>query len=253
MGKKYRNTYKVLFFTSLFLFFIYIFLSNYPALLFKEKIINENYTIYSDVDLSDKINPILDSVNPSLLKSELYKPLEYKFAFCSSYKKYSFLSNIYYESFAITKPITDFIIITKTNIEENEVISKKGVNNVRKLTSLLVHEMTHILINDHYRFKRFKIPKWKQEGYCEYIANESSFDEEEGINNFKNNLTNNSPSYTYFKYRLYITYLMNIKELSFVQIVEKDINIDELSDEIRLYLNNNDSFFDSGRSIEVQE
>ena len=77
------------------------------------------------------------------------------------------------------------------------------------------------------------IKTWKEEGYCEYIAEESSFGFEKGLNLFMQEKKVTGNSYDYFKYRLYVQYLIDFKKMSIDEIFEKKFNINKLEAEIR--------------------
>ena len=61
--------------------------------------------------------------------------------------------------------------------------------------------------------KYLKIPKWKDEGYCEYIAGETTFSFEEGVKLWKENQHDDS-KYSYFKYHQMVKYLLDDEKIS---------------------------------------
>ena len=219
----------------------YITTTFYPVFLFDKKTKHDNYFIYSDNETD--FGNVVNTIDSLLQKSEIYETYDFEIALCDSYSKYAFLSNIAYDSFGIAKSFTNFIILSKTDIKNNLIIAATKANNKRKISTVLAHEITHILISKHYGLYRFIIPKWKEEGYCEYIANDSSYDTGKGIENFINQETDNTLSYDYFKYRLCITYLIDVKEKSFSQIVEEDIKVKDIENEIRDYLKSGNFIF----------
>jgi hypothetical protein len=89
--------------------------------------------------------------------------------------------------------------------------------------------VTHTLIENKIGFlKNRQLDAWKKEGYCDFIAKESSFDFTTGIQSLCANQNTSSPSFQYFKYRLYIDYLIKDRYLSFNEIVNDKFNLAEL-------------------------
>ena len=62
---------------------------------------------------------------------------------------------------------------------------------------------------------------WVNEGYCDYVAKESSFPKVEGRSRFVSGEEHPSPSYRYFKYRQMVRHLAESQRLSFAQIVAR--------------------------------
>jgi hypothetical protein len=63
------------------------------------------------------------------------------------------------------------------------------------------------------------LPVWKAEGYCEFIARESSFGNTAGMEMFKKGQNDDSKSFKYFEYRKVMEYLINNQKFSFDEIV----------------------------------
>ncbi|WP_139315001.1 hypothetical protein, partial [Saccharicrinis aurantiacus] len=125
---------------------------------------------------------------------------------CKTDNEFLFFSMITHRnSFAITKPFTKTIYIAPSNINTNITRARQGGERV--YTSVLYHELTHLSLNKKYGLlKTLLTPKWKIEGICEFIANDSSFDIEEGMRLIKNNTPDSSYSFKYFTYRIAIDY-----------------------------------------------
>ena len=62
-----------------------------------------------------------------------------------------------------------------------------------------MHEVAHSLIENHLGILKNKmLPVWKAEGYCEFIAHESSIDETTGLEMFKKEQDDGSKSFKYW-------------------------------------------------------
>ncbi len=65
-----------------------------------------------------------------------------------------------------------------------------------------------------------KLPTWINEGYCDYVAHESSFPEAQGLRLIAAGKQDPSGSFQYFIYRQMIRYLIEDRHFSFQEIVD---------------------------------
>lgn len=210
-----------------------------PSFLFSHQAVYENITLHSSdaVTIDTIMEKSLRKIRQSGFYPDSFRPDIY---FCDSYGLFTFLAPANSGSFGVHYPLTGNIILSKTDFQKGVVIRNGESNTIRSLESVITHEMTHQLIESEFGFweTRF-MPEWKEEGYCEYISGASSFDIREGFRLFSAGQSVPSPSYRYFKYRLYVTYLIRNKGLSFHQIVSRSIGTEELENEIRDHVRSN--------------
>jgi hypothetical protein len=83
---------------------------------------------------------------------------------------------------------------------------------------------------------------WKIEGFCEYIANSSSFDIEKGKRIFLGDINLEREmldsklmkiTYFYFKSRLKTDFLLSYRGLTFDEFINTNFDVNELENEIR--------------------
>jgi hypothetical protein len=111
----------------------------------------------------------------------------------------------------------------------------------RKRLDILVHEIGHSYLKQEFGyFHIFTTEKWKQEGFCEYISESSTFPREEGLSIFKDNKLKileldklRRSRYDYFTYRLVFEFLIKDKGMTLHQIFESDFDFELLKNEIR--------------------
>lgn len=237
---------ELLFYASLFVLgILYLGFTFYPTILFKHTVEHKNYCLHIDnQDNTDEIKALIDSIDKYLKTSELYSIPRMHIALCDNHITYGLLTHISYSSFGVTQLLSDFIILSKTDLENNLITANRKKDNQRSIKTVLLHEITHIFISNYYGIKQFSINEWKKEGYCEYMAQDSSYDVQNGFDDFCQGIINKNPAYLYFKYRLYITYLMDIKKMSFIEIVDTKFDKKELEHEIREYIEKNGRLFE---------
>ena len=71
------------------------------------------------------------------------------------------------------------------------------------------------------------LPTWKNEGYCEYIAGDSTITYEEGVKLWKEN-PNVDSAYRYFKYHMMVKYLLETEKLSIEDVFKSDFDMKDL-------------------------
>lgn len=93
--------------------------------------------------------------------------------------RWTWLANVTRGSFALTRALTDpVVIVNRSDLAGDAVVN--GVGARRRLSSVIAHETTHVMLRR--RFGRIAMagkPQWLVEGYCDYIARESSLDARE--------------------------------------------------------------------------
>ncbi len=142
------------------------------------------------------------------------------------------------------------------DFENNIVTSQWPVNNHElrtfKLSYLLAHEFIHNLQFDESFRRVFKLTKgvnihWKLEGYADYVAREYANDGllKSRIQKFLEQDKLKSGAFpvfeladgtmqifSYFKYSLIVQYMMEVKNLNYVQMCEHEASQDELYKEM---------------------
>lgn len=101
----------------------------------------------------------------------------------------------------------------------------------RSLASLIAHERTHAMIARRYSpFARWYIEHWKEEGVCEYVSGETSFDIESGKALLRAGQQDSRPAFKYFTYWLAVNYLVEAKGMTLSQVLESGLSEREVFD-----------------------
>jgi hypothetical protein len=215
---------------------VYFLLLLFPSIFFKHKIEYKSFIIYSHSETGKKIFPILDSAENLIRYSDLYKKGTGKFKvfLCNSFFEYSVFAPTERNAFASNNILTNNIFLSKSDIDQNRVERHNDENNLRTLSGVIAHEATHTLIKRDLGFISYLLlDTWKNEGYSDFIAKESSFEYIIGMYFICNSKTPSSPSFKYFKYRMYLQYLIDVKGLSFNQIANQNFKLTDLDKEIQ--------------------
>lgn len=207
----------------------------FPYIFFNHKTKYDTYTIYynSNKDESKKIDSIFDKVKVYLQNSNISNNGNQSVFLCSSHLLFGYFALNSFAAFAINRGIDNRIFLSKSDIKREVIVSNRNKYNKSLIAQTITHEVVHSIIRNKFGFvKSLFIEKWKQEGYCDYVASRCSFGFQNGINLLKSGNRINDPSFEYFLYHLYIMYLINNKAMSFEDIVREDYDIKELNTEI---------------------
>jgi hypothetical protein len=72
---------------------------------------------------------------------------------------------------AITRPLTENIVVNRSDFAADAVIIGKEVGGRRTLSGTIAHEMTHGAIRRHFGLVAdLRYPRWLREGYCDFVA-----------------------------------------------------------------------------------
>ena len=78
-------------------------------------------------------------------------------------------------AFGLRRPFRDAILFNRSDISADRVTNGREVGGVRTLSGTIAHELTHILVARRLGEIRARLlPTWKQEGYADHVARESS-------------------------------------------------------------------------------
>ncbi len=218
----------------------------YPqAYYFSDKIVYKNFHVYYDKKIPDQIYVTLDTVDQLIRKSDLYDPnVQFKIFLRSNADKYNALPFQFPDvGSGCAISVIKNVFIYKSDCETNTSYNHAG--HMRTLSSVIAHELTHILVENKYFFKSKKAlfdghslsqlgVLWKEEGYAEYIAGDLPIKMNEGLKILNNQaLPKYAWHFEYFKYWLAVRYLVLEKHMSFEEILDTQLKLDDVLNEAR--------------------
>ncbi len=210
----------------------------FPQRLFAHKISYKEFTVYSNSETDRAIKLVLDNAMTLVQKSELFDSnYDYNIILCdnSFYNKID--NKILGTGPAARARLHNVIIKVRIDPKNNLAFPTFHRACEINLTQLIAHEMIHCLQENKYgllKFNPFTHPEfWKLEGYPEYVSKQakdySLTGDIERYLNLRRQGTNDwilleeggceAPDY-YYKGRLMIGYLIDIRHLSYDQILK---------------------------------
>ena len=228
--KKTNRVFKVFRYGVSVIFAAYFLTLVFPQYLFAYEVSHKNFKVYARQPIDENINRVLDSANERLQTSPLYDgETKEKIFISDGFGFYFFLSPISPKSFANTLPGIGVVRINKSDIAADLVFRNADADNQRPLSGVIAHEVTHNLIR-----KRFglinsltSLPNWKDEGYCEYVAGETTLSFEEGVRRWRENPSNDA-RYAYFKYHQMVKYLLEDEKIPVEDLFNRNFDVKDL-------------------------
>ena len=216
----------------------YILLIFFPHLLFANKLDYKNFSVYyhSNNINTEELKLVLDKSENLLKKSELFqKGTSQDIFICNGYSEFTFFAHLARKAFAVNYPISQNIFISKSSISQNYILRNGKENNKRTLSGVIAHETVHSLLENKLGLLKYKLlPSWKNEGYCDFIANESSFNKQKGVKEICNDTEKKDiPSFKYFKYRIITEYLFEERKITLEKFLNDDFELEEINKNLK--------------------
>jgi hypothetical protein len=246
MKKQCKKIFRITLLAFLAAFLTISFIVLFPQKLFANKLKYKEFTVCSNDRIDNDLKIVLDNAMGLVRKSELYdSSYQYNIILCYN-TFYNKIDNKIFGTGPAARSRFHNVII-KVRIDPKNNLAAPTFHKACEvnLTEIIAHEMIHCLQGHKYgilKFNPFKHPEfWKLEGYPEYISKQNELSSE-GYNltrdinryvNLKSKATDiwisseeggcEVPDY-YYKGKLMMEYLMNVKHLSYDQILKDTLS-----------------------------
>lgn len=199
---------------------LYVSLYTFPQILFPYSYSVQGVTLYARSPLPPATPKRIAEIVKLIQRSELTVAGRSERIFiCDRPWLFRLLSPTSSGAFAYSLPVTDNVFVANADLVHNVARSAAPDFNVRSFSAVAAHEITHGLIR-HRIGLLGSLPTWIIEGYCDYVAHESSFPEALGLRLLAAGQQHPSGSFRYFVFRQMVSYLIEDRHFSFQQIVE---------------------------------
>jgi hypothetical protein len=227
------RAFKVVRYSVITIVVAYLLTICFPQYLFGHEVSHQNFKVYSREPFDQHVYKVLDDAEARLSRSTIYdREVSRRVFLTNSHGMYAFLSNKAFRSFANSVPFINNIVINKSDVARDLVFLNRPQHNQRSLSGVIAHEVTHLLIRRRLGNLRASwLPTWKNEGYCEYIAGDTTITYEEGARLWKED-PNDDAKYRYFKYQMMVKYLLETEKLSIEDVFNRDFDLKELEGKV---------------------
>ena len=192
----------------------------WPQILFAHSVSANGITIYSRTPLPPAAVECANQAAALVRQSELAVAGRHERVFvCNSPFVFRLFSPVA-GGFAYSIPFLDHVFVREVDFPRAVARCAATEFNTRSAPAVIAHEIAHGLIRHRLGVLRARrLSDWVSEGYCEYVAREGSFPEQQGLRLFNAGQSDASVSYRYFMHRLLVRHLIEDQHLSFSQVV----------------------------------
>jgi hypothetical protein len=223
---------RIISYVTLGIAIIYLAILYYPTPFFRYSYQYQNFSVHSTEPFGDSIQAVLAHATRNLQFSEINSnTTKYNVYFCNNFGRFMFFAPLSRGAYAHSNAFHN-IFMAKSDINYDLTYSDGW--STKLLSKVLAHEATHKLIRNKLSFGEFlRLPKWKIEGYCEYIG----YHDANTLQRAKKYLMGQEANYhyrpNYLLYRYAITFLVEARQMSFDDIVATDLTFEQILGDIR--------------------
>ena len=211
---------------------VYLLFLFFPQFLFANSFGAHGIKIYSTNEIPEQAHVLLSEIRTRIAESDFYRKGDrFTIFLCNSKFKYMYFSRRAWRSFGVA-PITGNVFLADVDIAHNISRAFRPDYNERSFVGVAAHEIGHVMIRRRIGFwSARRTPTWIKEGYCEFIAGESSFPKDEGDRLLSQGEERTELSFRYFLYRRMVEFLLNeknrdIKDIFLNPPLEEEVKMD---------------------------
>jgi hypothetical protein len=225
------------------LILIYVLIFRNPGFLFKYRTTYRNLILYSNKALTNSSTNILKDIESRLSKSNVYNSKKnYRIFICNDNNKFEFfsLSNNKQIGGFCRPYLSNNAFIREADIEKDCIFNSYGeaVGWPRTLSYCITHEIAHIVAGEKVgAIAVIQLPVWINEGYSEYIAQET-FDFNTTLADFKSGRLEalSFDSHLYDRYHLLISYLLDMKKVNIDDVLANKYKESDVEKELKSFV-----------------
>ena len=223
--KRARRIYKVSTTVMSVVAVAYLLLITFPQALFGYSADHGKFRVYSREPMAPEIQKVLDAAEERLRTSPIYDHEDRRDIYLTGgFGMYAFLSHKAYDAFANSVPFVDNVFINKADVAADRVFIRRSYSNSRSLSGVIAHETAHLFIRKRYgTVSSIFLPTWKVEGYCEYVAGDSTIPLDEGVRRWRESPADDT-GFRYTKYHLMVKHLLENEKLSVEEMFDRDLD-----------------------------
>jgi len=216
---------------------VYLLVLAEPALLFEAKAERGRFRVHSDSVPAPELQEVLDRATARLERSPIDDPaLVQRVYLCQPKWKRHLLAPTS-SALAVNHRLLGTIVVNGGDVGEDTIRSSASPGLGRSLSGVLAHEATHTLIREHLGLlESLRLPSWVNEGYCDYVAGESTFPLARARAMIRDGESDPSRLFFYARAHLLVRHLLEDEGWSVSDLLERRITADEVEERLRARL-----------------
>ena len=139
------------------------------------------HRVYSEAPITPGLERIVASADALAARSPIaVQPADAPIFLTEGGWRWTWLTLTSRGAFAITRPVTENIVVNRHDIATDMVFNGAKFGGRRPLSGTIAHEMTHKAIRRRFGLlSDAKYPEWLREGYCDFVAGGGSLSDGE--------------------------------------------------------------------------
>lgn len=208
---------------------LYLLVLVFPQPCFSHSFEHMGIQVHSTQPIPEtEMKPLLSQVRTRIRTSQIYQEQQtFRIFLCNNNALYTFLSPLSRYSFANTQPSGNIFLANVDLV--SDTVTPRNAKYRRTFVGVASHEICHVMIRRAFGlWTAYSSPKWLNEGYCDHIARESTFPEEEGDDLLSQGKEAEISSFKYFVYRRMVEFCLTEQDRNIIELFsdtpsEKDI------------------------------
>jgi len=215
----------VLFFPGMF--GLYLLLLIFPDPCFAYAYRQGRIVIRSDEPIPASAGSVLHEVEGRLATSVLPRASrDCRIYICNRPWRFVLFANFRYGVGGLTyPPLSNNIFLRGVDFDDNRLKGPSGIKvpGERTLSYFIAHEIVHTMIADRIgAFAYCQLPKWKDDGYCDYVAKGRFFSYDDALVRFRRGDPELDPALSglYLRYHLLVAHLLDKRGKSVPELLK---------------------------------
>ena len=202
----------------------YLTLVAHPSPLFAHEVADARFVLRSDEPLPEgPARAVLARAEALLDRSPLPDKGTHQAVVCNTQWRLQLLSPFSNRFFGLTRRLCSWMFINRSDVVTDRTFAG---DRVRTMSSVLAHEATHELL--HRRTPMFDRGEvWKVEGFCDFVARESSLDDATGWRVLREGPSSpawDSPGFFYWRARRMVIQLLEVEGWTVDELFAREVD-----------------------------
>ncbi|MEZ6129364.1 MAG: hypothetical protein R3C59_11830 [Planctomycetaceae bacterium] len=229
-GRPRSRLYKYTNRTATVLGVAYLLLIFFPSSLFAWHVQVGEFRVYSDRHIPAGIDEVIGRAVTKLETSPFYSGTEtFDLYIANDAWRRTLLNPRGARAFGGALALTGNTILNRADIEKDQIHNDQPTYNQRPLHQVIAHECTHQMLARNYGLIRYLcLPTWKNEGYCEFVAGDSTIPLNDAPTLLRKANPDPPPAIRYAEYHLAVRECLVGRRMSVDDFFEDDVKFEEV-------------------------
>lgn len=211
---------------------VYLLVLIFPQPLFAHSARVGQFNFHSDRPIPPEITSVVEQATAKLSASPFYEPTDsFNVYIASDRWRRMLLMPRCPGAFGVSMILTGNTVLNRCDIANDICMNDQPNFNRRSMHSVLAHESMHQLMARNLGMVQYvRLPTWKNEGYCEYVAGDPSFSVAGGAKLVRKGKSHSSPAFRYLTYLFAVRSCLDDQGKQPLQFLTQPLSFEESLD-----------------------